>query len=114
MLQITNSLNFNKIDEFNARGCSTALQDVTEPISVIGYAVGTDTNIDTGEIQSVAFLKDVEGRIYSTISKTAIETIADLGEMPSLDHPLTIEVVLRSSKKRSGAVFITLRILANA
>lgn len=98
--------NLTKLDLVNATN-SIALSKAEEVIHVVKAFTATDVSFETGEIQPVAFLVDSTGKVYSTISGTAIRTIDQLiGLIDDEEREYKVTVDLGVSSK--GREFVRL------
>lgn len=112
--KLTVTANFSKKDAFNITAADTLNTQNGKTINVIGAAIGLDVSHDTGEEVVTGYLKDSSGKIYSTISKTAIDSIAELcdiisdGELDDVAENLAVRVEIKKSK--GGRDFIVLHL----
>ena len=101
--------NIGKMDIFNAKSASIALQTVSETLTVTGAAISDETNTESGEISEVGYIFDKDGNVYGTISTTVIDMLPALIDLLDDVGELPITVVHRTAK--SGREFISLQIL---
>ena len=107
--KITTAANFSKKDMFNITGADTLNTMNGKTIKVEGCAIGLDVSHDTGEEVVTGYLKDESGRIYSTISKTAIDSISELCDIiDDGDFGDDLSVVVEIKKSKGGRDFIVL------
>lgn len=114
--KLTTVANFSKKDAFNITGAETLQNQTGKVIKVNGCAIGIDVSHDTGEDVVTGYLKDENGNIFSTISKTAIDAIAELCDIitdvnGTEDFGDGIEVMVNSRKSRGGRDFIVLTLM---
>ena len=101
--------NIGKMEIFNAKSASLALQTVSETLTVTGAAIADETNRDNGEISEVGYLFDKGGNVYGTISSTVINMLKDLIELLDEAGEIPINVVHRNAK--SGREYLSLQIV---
>lgn len=101
--------NIGKMELFNAKSASIALQTVSDTLTVTGAAIADETNTESGEISEVGYIFDKDGNVYGTISATVIDMLpALIGLLDEVDE-LPMSVVHRKAK--SGREFISLQIV---
>lgn len=105
MREIKKANNFTAKDNFNIIGATTLDSAKDTIINVIGCAYGKDISTETGEIVETGYLKDSNGKIYSTISPTALQSIVVLADM---DIANGVEIAVESRKSKGGREFIVL------
>lgn len=105
MREIKKANNFTAKDNFNIVGAETLESVKGNIINVTGCAFGTDVSTETGEVVETGYLKDSNGKIYSTISPTALQSITVLVDMELGDG---IEIAVESRKSKGGREFIVL------
>ena len=105
MREIRKSNNFSAKDNFNIIGAETLDSIKGTIINVVGCAYGTDISTETGEVVETGYLKDSNGKIYSTISPTALQSISVLAEM---EIGSGVEIAVESRKSKAGREFIVL------
>lgn len=101
--------NIGKMELFNAKSASVALQTVSETLTVTGAAIADETNRDSGEISEVGYLFDKGGNVYGTISSTVIDMLPALIGLLDEAGEIPINVVHRNAK--SGREYISLQIV---
>ena len=101
--------NIGKMELFNAKSASVALQTVSDTLTVTGAAIADETNRDSGEISEVGYLFDKGGNVYGTISSTVIDMLPALIALLDESGEIPINVVHRNAK--SGREFISLQIV---
>ena len=101
--------NIGKMELFNAKSSSIALQTVSDTLTVTGAAIADETNTESGEISEVGYIFDKNGNVYGTISATVIDMLLDLIDLLDEVDELPINVVHRTAK--SGREFISLQIV---
>lgn len=101
--------NIGKMELFNAKSASIALQTVSETLTVTGAAIADETNRDNGEISEVGYLFDKDGNVYGTISSTVIDMLPALIELLDEVGEIPMNVVHRNAK--SGREYISLQIV---
>lgn len=101
--------NIGKMELFNAKSASIALQTVSETLTVTGAAIADETNTDSGEISEVGYIFDKDGNVYGTISATVIDMLPALIDLLDEISELPMTVVHRKAK--SGREFISLQIV---
>lgn len=101
--------NIGKMELFNAKSASIALQTVSDTLTVIGAAIADETNTESGEISEVGYVFDKDGSVYGTISPTVMDMLPTLIELLDEFGELPLSVVHRKSK--SDREFISLQIV---
>jgi hypothetical protein len=101
--------NIGKMELFNAKSGSIALQTVSETLTVIGAAITDETNAESGEISEVGYIFDKDGSVYGSISPTVIDMLPALIDLLDEVGELPMTVVHRKSK--SDREFISLQIV---
>lgn len=101
--------NIGKMELFNAKSASIALQTVSETLTVTGAAIADTANRESGEISEVGYLFDKEGNVYGTISDTVMDILPELIELLDEVGEILLNVVHRKAK--SGREFISIQIV---
>lgn len=101
--------NIGKMEIFNAKSASIALQTVSETLTVTGAAIADETNRNNGEISEVGYLFDKGGNVYGTISSTVIDMLPTLISLLDEVGELPMNIIHRNAK--SGREFISLQIV---
>lgn len=108
--KITNGANFGAKDVFNITGAETLDSVKGSVIRVVGAALGLDVSHDTGEEVATGYLKAENGKIYSTISPTAQQSIDALIDLLS-DDPTPVDIKVNTRKSNAGRDFIVLTMM---
>lgn len=101
--------NIGKMELFNAKSASIALQTATDTLTVTGAAIADETNKESGELTEVGYVFDKDGNVYGTISPTVIDTLPSLIELLDEFGELPMNVVHHKSK--SDREFLSLQIV---
>ena len=101
--------NIGKMELFNAKSASIALQTVSDTLTVTGAAIADETNTESGEISEVGYLFDQDGNVYGTISATVIDMLPALIDL--LDEVIELPMSVVHRKAKSGREFISLQIV---
>lgn len=101
--------NIGKMELFNAKSASIALQTVSDTLTVTGAAIADETNTESGEIAEVGYIFDKDGNVYGTISATVIDMLPALIDLLDEVNELPMNVAHRKAK--SGREFISLQIV---
>lgn len=102
-----------KSDIVNSMAASKTFQScVGTTILMTGYAFLEKLDESTGEMLKVATIKDSENNFYSTISKTAINSLEGIHSMEYSDEALAAGVPIEfcASKSKSNRDFVYLKI----
>ena len=106
---ITESHNFDKKDVFNIIGAVTMNKvERNTRIEAIGAALGTDISNETGEVVPTGYIKTTDGKIYSTISPTAQQSIEALIDLLADEGGKPIAINIETRRSNSGRDFIIL------
>ena len=105
---ITESHNFDKKDVFNIIGAVTMDKVKGTRIEAIGAALGTDISHETGEVVPTGYIKATDGKIYSTISPTAHQSIEALIDLLADEGGKPIAINVETRRSNSGRDFIIL------
>lgn len=101
--------NIGKIELFNAKSASVALQTVSDTLTVTGAAIADETNAESGEISEVGYIFSKDGSVYGTISATVIDMLPALIDL--LDEVEELPMCVVHRKAKSGREFISLQIV---
>lgn len=104
--------NFTAVDRLNAK-TGTSLKDVVgEQITVDAVAV-LDKPTTTGN-DHVGVIKAADGKIYTTISVSAIDTLSDVIDiLNSGEISTAIDIKIEQRRSAKGRDFINLTVLIN-
>lgn len=109
------NINFTAKDKVNAQGSAASLKDYAgQTIHVIGAAIDTATDVETGEVKNVAYIvADNNGSrtVISTISATAMDCINAIIDYMTEENATSVDAVVNSRKSNGGRDFLTVSIL---
>lgn len=108
--EIFNSHNFTAKDVFNIRAAQKLDSAKGKVLKVVGCATGNDVSGETGELVNTGYLKTEEG-MYSTISKTAIDSIDALIDCFADNGGEPIEIKVGTGRSNAGREFIVLTMI---
>lgn len=86
---------FTTKHQFNIVKGKSLAECVGKTLKLEAIAIGEDISNDTGEMVKTGYIVDVDGSIYTTVSKTARQQLEALIEMPDFQE---FELLVCSSK----------------
>ena len=108
-------INFTAKDKVNALAGAASLKEFSaKTIHVVGAALGNATDVETGEVKTVAYLvADTNGerRIISTISGTACESVSAIIDYMTEENLPAVDISVNARKSNGGREFLTLTVV---
>ena len=109
-MSMTKANNFTRKDEINATSATPLQNAKNEVVTVVGGAITTRPDPETGEEVTVGYLVTNEYGTMSTISKTAIRGLDMIVDYMADENINELPVMVKSGKSNAGREFITLQI----
>ena len=110
-----NSINFTAKDKVNALAGAVSLKEFAgQTMHVVGAALDNSTDVETGEVKTVAYLvtmNDNKRVIVSTISGTACESVDAIIDYMTDEHLDAVDVAVNARKSNGGREFLTLTVV---
>ena len=108
-------INFTAKDKVNALAGAASLKEFSaKTIRVVGAALDNATDVETGEVKTVAYLvADTNGerRIISTISGTACESVSAIIDYMTEETLDAVDISVNARKSNGGREFLTLTVV---
>ena len=107
-------INFTAKDKVNALAGAASLKEFSaKTIHVVGAALDNATDVETGEVKTVAYLvadNNGERRIISTISGTACESVSAIIDYMTEENLPAVDISVNARKSNGGREFLTLTV----
>lgn len=105
--RITTS-SWSAMDTFKAIKSTALAETVGRSFTVEAIAVGTDISAEDGKEIKAGYLRDSDGIMYSTVSKTTIQQLEALIELIESNGAMAVKVMEQTCKKDTKNSFIYL------
>lgn len=102
--------NFTSKDKVNSRTAKTLDSARGEVLTLIGYGELERTNFETGEIIKIGALKTEQG-MYTTISKTAMETLSDIENYMADEGLEKVDIKVEGQVSKNDRTFLTISLV---
>lgn len=79
-------------DKFNAVQADALNRHVGQTFTIAAMALGEDVDKSTGETLDAGYIRDTDGKMYTTVSSTTLEQLYALMEIGVDTEPIAVKV----------------------
>ena len=110
MKEVRKVVGFTEIDMINTSVSESLKEAQTDVLQICGVAIGKDVDVEKGEIIDVAYIKNVDGVIYGTVSPTVTQSLEIIADMLEAGKAELYNAIIVRRTAKSGREFLSIRV----